>query len=170
VALTEVFAPSVTVHCAAVPDAAQLSPHPANTEPDAAVAVSVTVVPLAKVAAQVVPHEIPAGALATAPAPAPCKAIDSVGGGVGAGAGGGGGGGCATCSDAEALPDGPPVEAIARESRIQPGCASASTVAVTAYAGVEAPAASVETEQEIVHESAFEQSAGASPTVQCGPR
>ncbi|HZU42556.1 MAG TPA: hypothetical protein VE994_07795 [Terriglobales bacterium] len=44
---------------------------PAKTDPALAVAVSVTVVPLLKVALQVLPQEIPAGLLVTVPVPLP---------------------------------------------------------------------------------------------------
>ena len=44
-------------------------PHPAKLAPTAAVGVSVTGVPAAKLAAQVVPQLIPAGALDTEPGP-----------------------------------------------------------------------------------------------------
>jgi len=42
-----------------------------NTEPEAGLAVRVTLVPLLKVALQVLPQLIPAGALATVPVPLP---------------------------------------------------------------------------------------------------
>ena len=59
----------VTVH---VPVPVQPPPlQPVNVEPVAGVAVSVTAVPLAKVAAQVEPHERPAGELEIVPAPVP---------------------------------------------------------------------------------------------------
>jgi hypothetical protein len=45
--------------------------HPANVEPELGVAVSVTVVPLAKLALHVVPQLMPEGSLVTAPAPVP---------------------------------------------------------------------------------------------------
>jgi hypothetical protein len=44
---------------------------PAKVEPGAAVAVKVTLLPLGKVAEQVAPQLMPAGALPTVPAPAP---------------------------------------------------------------------------------------------------
>src|SRR5881409_20260 len=63
VAVTVVAAPSVTEQ---VPVPAQPPPlQPVKVEPAAGAAVSVTAVPLANVAEQVVPHEIPAGALVT---------------------------------------------------------------------------------------------------------
>jgi len=46
--------------------------HPVNAEPVAGVAVSVTFVPLEKVALQVVPQERPEGFEATVPEPRPC--------------------------------------------------------------------------------------------------
>src|SRR5205809_7945222 len=59
VAVTDVAAFSVT---AQVPVPAQPPPlQPAKVEPAAGAAVKVTVVPLAYAAAQVVPHEMPAG-------------------------------------------------------------------------------------------------------------
>src|SRR5439155_11958732 len=54
-----------------VPVAAQVRLQPVKVEPAAGPAVSVTAVSLANVAEQVVPHEIPAGALVTVPVPAP---------------------------------------------------------------------------------------------------
>ena len=55
-----------------VPVPVQLPPlQPVNVEPAAGVAVSVTAVPLAKVAEQVAPHEMPAGELEIVPLPAP---------------------------------------------------------------------------------------------------
>ncbi len=45
--------------------------HPLKNEPDAAVAVSVTLAPLAKVAEQVRPQSMPAGTLVTVPLPVP---------------------------------------------------------------------------------------------------
>ncbi len=47
--------------------------HPANVDPDAAVAVSVTAVPLGKFAVHVVPQLIPDGALVTVPDPVPAS-------------------------------------------------------------------------------------------------
>ena len=55
-----------------VPVPEQLPPlQPEKVEPAAGAAVKVTVVPLAYAAAQVVPHEMPAGALVTMPVPEP---------------------------------------------------------------------------------------------------
>src|SRR5438093_415988 len=69
VAVTVVAAPSVTEQ---VPVPVQPPPlQPVKAEPAAGVAVSVTAVPLANVAEQVVPQAIPAGALVTVPLPAP---------------------------------------------------------------------------------------------------
>src|SRR5438093_1106081 len=69
VAVTVVAALSVTVQ---VPVPEQPPPlQPVKVEPAAGAAVKVTAVPLAYVAAQVAPHEIPAGALVTVPVPAP---------------------------------------------------------------------------------------------------
>jgi hypothetical protein len=72
VAVTAVAAVNVTTQ---VPVPVQPPPlHPANVEPSAAAAVSVTAVPLAKFAAQVVGQLIPAGALVTVPVPLPASA------------------------------------------------------------------------------------------------
>ena len=49
----------------------QAPDQPTNLEPDAAVAVSLTDVPLAKLALQVVPQLMPDGLLVTVPAPLP---------------------------------------------------------------------------------------------------
>src|SRR5207249_577708 len=69
VAVTVVAAETVTVQ-APVPE--QPPPlQPLKVEPAAAVAVSVTAVPLGKLAEQVAPQLIPAGELVTAPLPAP---------------------------------------------------------------------------------------------------
>jgi hypothetical protein len=51
--------------------------HPVKVEPDAAVAVSLTDVPLEKLAWQAVPHEIPAGWLTTVPLPSPAFCVAS---------------------------------------------------------------------------------------------
>ena len=51
---------------------------PVNVDPAAGAAVKVTAVPLAYVAEQVAPHEIPAGALVTVPVPAPLELTVSV--------------------------------------------------------------------------------------------
>src|SRR5216117_762484 len=69
VAMTVVAAVRVTVQ-APVPE--QPPPlQPVKVEPVAGVAVSVTAVPLVKLAAQVAPQVIPAGALVTVPLPVP---------------------------------------------------------------------------------------------------
>jgi len=52
--------------------------HPANVEPAAGAAVSVTAVPFANDAEQAAPHEMPAGALVTVPVPAPALLTVSV--------------------------------------------------------------------------------------------
>jgi hypothetical protein len=51
---------------------------PANDDPDPAVAVNVTCVPLAKSCEQVEPQSIPAGELVTVPDPLPANATNSV--------------------------------------------------------------------------------------------
>src|SRR2546422_897320 len=69
VAVTVVAAESVIVHA---PVPLQPPPvQPVKVEPAAAVAVNVTAVPLAKLAEQVAPQLIPAGALVTVPLPVP---------------------------------------------------------------------------------------------------
>jgi len=69
-------APSVTVQ---VPVPAQPPPlQPVNVDPAAGAAVKVTAVPLAYAAAQVAPHEMPAGLLVTVPIPAPVLLTVSV--------------------------------------------------------------------------------------------
>jgi len=69
VAVTVVAALKVTVQ-APVPE--QPPPvQPPKVEPAAGAAVSVTVVPLAKLAAQVAPQSMPAGELVTVPLPVP---------------------------------------------------------------------------------------------------
>src|ERR1700682_3338472 len=60
-----------------VPEQAPL--HPAKTEPAAGVAVSVTVVPLAKLAEQVAPQLIPPTLLVTVPVPLPCLLTSNCG-------------------------------------------------------------------------------------------
>jgi len=67
-ALTEVAAFMVTLQ-APVPLQAPLQP--ANAEPEAGVAVKLTILPLAKLAEQVAPQEIPTGELVTVPVPVP---------------------------------------------------------------------------------------------------
>lgn len=69
VALTDMFADMVTVHVDAVP--AQPPAHPANTEPVAGDAVSVTVVPEGKPAVHALPQLMPLGLDDTDPPPAP---------------------------------------------------------------------------------------------------
>jgi hypothetical protein len=69
VAATDVAAVIVTTQ---IPVPLQPPPlHPANTDPAPGAAVNVTTVPLVKLAAQVAPQSIPAGALVTVPAPLP---------------------------------------------------------------------------------------------------
>ena len=69
VAVTDLAALILTVQ---VPLPEQPLPfHRLNVEPTAGTAVKVTEAPLANAAAQVVPHEIPAGLLVTVPVPAP---------------------------------------------------------------------------------------------------
>src|SRR5947209_20373835 len=69
VAVTVVAALRVTVQA---PGPEQPPPvQPLKVEPAAGAAVSVTAVPLAKLAAQVAPQVMPAGALVTVPAPVP---------------------------------------------------------------------------------------------------
>ena len=69
VAVTAVAALRVTVQ---VPVPEQPPPvQPVKREPAAGVAVSVTAVPLVKLAEQVAPQVIPAGALVTVPLPVP---------------------------------------------------------------------------------------------------
>lgn len=67
VAVTLVASTTSTWHGPEVPEQAPLQP--AKRAPDAAVAVSVTVVPSATVVLQAVPQLIPAGALVTVPPP-----------------------------------------------------------------------------------------------------
>ena len=76
VAMTEVFAVKVTTH-EAVP--VHAPDHPANVEPEPATAVRVTCDPVLKLALQVVPQLIPAGALVTVPVPVPASETVSVG-------------------------------------------------------------------------------------------
>jgi hypothetical protein len=65
----------VTVH---VPVPVQAPLHPVKVEPDAAVAVSVTVVPSSNDAEHVAPHVIPGGELDTDPEPEPAVVTASV--------------------------------------------------------------------------------------------
>ncbi len=75
VAVTVVVAVSVTAQESVPPQPPPL--HPAKVEPVAGVAVSVTSVPLAKVAEQVVPQLMPAGLLVTVPLPVPARTTAS---------------------------------------------------------------------------------------------
>jgi hypothetical protein len=61
-----------------VPAREQAPDQPANVEPGAALAVSVTLVPEMNVALQVPPQSIPAGPLVTVPLPVPARVADSV--------------------------------------------------------------------------------------------
>jgi hypothetical protein len=74
VAVTDLAAFIVTVH---VPVPVQAPLQPAKVEPDAAVAVSVTEVPLEKLAVQVPGQLIPAGLLVTVPLPVPAVVTDN---------------------------------------------------------------------------------------------
>jgi hypothetical protein len=69
VAMTEVAALSVMVQAAVPEHPPPLQPE--NVEPVAGVAVKVTMVPVVNWVEQVVPHEMPAGALTTLPLPVP---------------------------------------------------------------------------------------------------
>src|SRR5437867_2262938 len=76
VAVTVVAAESVTTH---VPVPEQPPPlQPVKVEPAAGAAVSVTAVPLVKLAAQVAPQLVPAGGLGTVPRPVPAVVTVSV--------------------------------------------------------------------------------------------
>jgi hypothetical protein len=66
VAVTEVLDVRVTAH---VPMPVQAPDQPANVAPELGVAVSVTGVPLAKLALHVVPQLMPEGLLVTVPGP-----------------------------------------------------------------------------------------------------
>jgi hypothetical protein len=68
VALTDCAEFIVTLHA---PVPLQAPPQPAKVEPESGVAARLTTVPLAKLAEQVVPQEIPEGVLVTVPAPFP---------------------------------------------------------------------------------------------------
>jgi hypothetical protein len=70
VAVTEVLALTVTVH---EPVPVHAPDQPANEDPDAGVAVRATLVPLLKLAEQVLPQLIPAGLLVTVPWPLPAS-------------------------------------------------------------------------------------------------
>ena len=72
--MTDELAVRFTVH---VPVPVQAPDQPANVEPEVAAAVSVTCVPLAKLALQVAPQLIPEGLLVTVPAPVPASATVS---------------------------------------------------------------------------------------------
>jgi len=69
VAVTDVLALRFTVHAPLPEHPPPLQPE--NTEPLAAAAVRVTLVPLEKLAEQVLPQLIPAGVLLTVPPPVP---------------------------------------------------------------------------------------------------
>jgi hypothetical protein len=62
-----------------VPEQSELGLHPVNVLPEAGVAVSVTSVPVAKFALQVVPQLMPAGDETTVPEPAPARLTERVG-------------------------------------------------------------------------------------------
>jgi hypothetical protein len=81
VPVTEWSVPIVSVH---VPVPEQSPDHPANVLPAAAVAVSVTCVPGARLTEQVAPQSIPAGLLVTVPVPVPAFETVSVRGDGGA--------------------------------------------------------------------------------------
>jgi hypothetical protein len=68
VAVTEVLAARFTAH---VPVPVHPPDQPANVEPELGAAVSVTDVPLAKLALHIVPQLMPAGLLDMVPVPAP---------------------------------------------------------------------------------------------------
>src|SRR5579864_6314695 len=70
VAVTDLAAVMVTEH---VPVPVQAPLHPANVEPDAGEAVSVTAVPLLKFALHVLGQLIPVGLLVTFPLPVPAR-------------------------------------------------------------------------------------------------
>ncbi len=84
VAMTAVLAFISTVHDSCVP--AQAAPlQPANADPEAAAAVSVTNVLVSKAVEHVAPQLTPAGLLVTVPVPAPALLTESVTCGVGGG-------------------------------------------------------------------------------------
>lgn len=70
VAVTVFAASMATVHVLAV-TGVQFADQPVSTEPDAGVAVRVTIVPIAKAREQVLPHERPVGLEVTVPVPLP---------------------------------------------------------------------------------------------------
>jgi hypothetical protein len=74
VAVTEVLAVGFTAH---VPVPLQAPDQPANVDPVLGVAVSVTGVPLVKLALHVVPQLIPEGLLVIVPVPVPALATVS---------------------------------------------------------------------------------------------
>src|SRR6266850_2411787 len=78
VAVTSLDAFMVTVHV--VPDTVSQPFHPANVDPLAALAVSVTLVPVAYGSEQSPPQLMPGGFELTLPVPAPAWATDRVGG------------------------------------------------------------------------------------------
>ena len=61
-----------------LPFAVQLPDQPANVDPEAAVAINATAVPLLMLAVQVLPQLIPAGLLVTVPVPLPERVTVSV--------------------------------------------------------------------------------------------
>ena len=61
-----------------LPAAVQFPDQPANVDPEAAVAVNVTAVPLLILAVQVLPQLIPTGLLVTVPVPFPARVTVSV--------------------------------------------------------------------------------------------
>jgi hypothetical protein len=61
-----------------LPVAVQLPNQPANVDPEAAVAVNVTAVPLLRVVEQELPQLIPVGLLVTVPVPVPARFTESV--------------------------------------------------------------------------------------------
>jgi hypothetical protein len=61
-----------------LPVAVQLPDQPANVEPEAAIAVKVTELPLLSVVEQELPQLIPVGLLVTVPVPVPARFTESV--------------------------------------------------------------------------------------------